>query len=65
MQLAFDDHRIDHRADVVHRRVADQLDDAGVRIDLDLGDVGAAWKGEVDGVVIGLLLEPGLQTSSG
>jgi hypothetical protein len=39
--LAVHDHRVDGAADVVDRRVADDLDHAGLRIDLNLADVAA------------------------
>ena len=41
MALALDQQRIDDRAEVVDHRVLHDLDDAGVGIDLDLGDVAA------------------------
>ena len=39
MHLAFDDHRVEHVAAVVDRRVGHEIDLAGVGIDLHLGDV--------------------------
>ena len=41
MELAFDDHVIEHIAAIVDRRVGDDLDAAGVGIDLDFGNVAA------------------------
>src|SRR4029450_4183799 len=38
-ELADDDHRIDHAADIVDRPVAIDLDGAGLRIDFDFADV--------------------------
>src|ERR1700751_998179 len=39
MQLAFDDHRIDQRAEIIDAGIFDELDKAGLWIDFDLGDV--------------------------
>jgi hypothetical protein len=39
MHLAFDDHRIDEIAEVIHRRPVGDGGDAGIRVDLDLADV--------------------------
>ena len=61
VDLSFDDHRIDHRADIVHRDVAQQLHHAGIRIDLDLGDVRAGREREVHRIVERLLFEARLQ----
>ena len=44
-QLALDERVIEHDAGIVHRRIGDDLDHAGVRIDLDLGDVAAVREG--------------------
>ena len=44
VHLALDDHRVEHVAAVVDRRVGDEIDVAGVGIDLDLGDVAAVGK---------------------
>ena len=41
MELALDQQRVDHVADIVDRGVADDLDLAGVGVDLDLADVAA------------------------
>ena len=40
LHLALDDHRVDDAADVVDRDEVHHLDDAGVRVDLDL----ATWQ---------------------
>jgi hypothetical protein len=45
VQLAFDDHRIERAAAIVDRGIAGDLDRAGRRIDLDLGDVHAVGEG--------------------
>ena len=50
MQLAVDQQRIDHVADVVDRRVAHEFDGAGVLVDLDLDDVAAVRKGALAAV---------------
>ena len=39
MDLAFDQQRVDDGAEIVDRRILHDLDHAGRRIDLDLGDV--------------------------
>src|ERR1700733_6483641 len=44
MHLAFDDHRVNHRAEIVDAGIFDEIDTAGVRIDLDFGDVAAVWE---------------------
>ena len=44
MQLAFHQQRIDDGAEIVDRGVFHHLDDAGLRIDLDLGDMAAIGK---------------------
>jgi hypothetical protein len=61
MKLSRGDHRINHGPDIVDRHVVDELDSAGIRIDLDLGDVCPARIGEVDRIVIGVFLEPRLE----
>ena len=57
MELALDDHRVDHCPDIINGGVIDEADRAGFRIDLDLGYVGAARISEVDRIVISLLLK--------
>ena len=44
--LALDHHRIDDGAEIVDRGIFHHLDDAGLRIDLDLGDVAAVGKAD-------------------
>ena len=44
MDLAFHEQRIDHPADVVDDGVADDLQHAGVLVDLDLADLAAVGK---------------------
>ena len=41
MELALDQQRVDHVADIVNRGVADEAHLAGVGVDLDLADVAA------------------------
>ena len=41
MRLAMQDHRVDRAADIVDRGVADDLDRAGLGVDLDLADLRA------------------------
>ena len=45
MDLTLDDHRVQHHADIVDGGVCDESQLAGIRIDLDLGDMTAARKG--------------------
>jgi hypothetical protein len=45
MNLALDDHVIEHVAAVVDRRIADELRGAGFGIDLDFRDMTAVRKG--------------------
>jgi len=49
VQLAFDDHRIDHRADVVHGPVADDAHGSRLGVHLHLADVHAIGEGEFGG----------------
>src|SRR6266540_644058 len=65
MDLTFDDHRVDHRAEIVDRRPAYDLRDAGLGIDLDLADVAACREGEIGRIVEGTLLEPRLDLRGG
>ncbi len=60
MQLALDDHRVDHRADIVHRPIADDAHDSGLGVDLGLADMHAVAEGEIGRVVDGALVEAGL-----
>src|SRR6185437_13091439 len=54
MKLAGDDHRIDDGAEVVDAGIAHDPDHAGLRIDLDFGDVTAVREGRwgIRGVVV-------------
>jgi hypothetical protein len=47
MDIALDDHRVEHRADIVDCGVGNEIQLAGIRIDLDLCDVTFAGKGEI------------------
>jgi len=60
LDLPLDDHRVDDHADVVRDGDIDHLHDAGLGVDLDLDDVGAAREREVSGIVERGLLEAGL-----
>ena len=51
MHLAFDDHRIDQRAEVVDAGIFDHFDKAGVGIDLDFRDMAAIRIGGGAGAV--------------
>ena len=46
MELALDDHAVEHVAAIVDRGVGDDVHVAGVGIDLDLGDVDAVGEGQ-------------------
>jgi len=61
MDLTLDDHRVQHHADIVDGGVCDESQLAGIRIDLDLGDMTAARKGEVHRIEESDLFEAGLQ----
>jgi hypothetical protein len=61
VHLALDDHRVDDGAEVVHRGEAVDAHLAGLPVDLDLADVGAARKGEVGRVVEGRFVQARLQ----
>src|SRR5262249_34454122 len=60
VDLALDDHRIDDGADVVDAPEPDDLDAAGVRIDLELADMRAIAEGEAGRIVDRGLLQAGL-----
>jgi hypothetical protein len=47
VQLPLDDHRIDHRPEVVNRPIADDSRFSRFGIDLDLTKVGAVAEGKV------------------
>ena len=61
MDLALDDHRVDDGADVVDAPEADDLDAAGLRIDLELAHMGAVAEGEARRIVDRGLLQPRLE----
>src|SRR6516162_479223 len=61
MDLAFDDHRVEHDADIVDGGVGDEVQLAGLRIYLDLGDMTPAGKSEIHRIIEGGLFEAGLQ----
>ena len=61
MDLPFDDHRIDHVSEIVDRGEPVDADHPGLRVDLDLADVGAGRVGEVGGVVEGVLVQARLE----
>src|SRR5262249_35136837 len=65
VNLALDDHRIDHGAEIIDRGPGDDLAFAGLRIDLDLADVTAGGKGEVGGIVERPFLQSRLQLLAG
>ena len=60
MHLALDDHRVDHRAAVVHHAVAQDLDLGRLRVGLDDRRVHAVGEGRADRRVPAGRLEPGL-----
>ena len=45
MRLAIDQQRVDDRAEIIDESIADDLDHAGLGVDLDLGDVAAIGEG--------------------
>ena len=57
VELAVDDHRVDLLADVVDRDIADEVDLAGLLVDLDDRDVRPERPRAVRGVVVGGLVE--------
>ena len=58
--LALDDHRVDPHAAVVDRDDPEHVPHAGLRVDLDRGDVAGERPGQVGRVVVGVVLEAGL-----
>src|SRR5262249_54218345 len=60
VNLALDDHRIDDGADVVDAPEPDDLDAAGVRVDLELADMRPVAEGEARRIVDRGLLQAGL-----
>src|SRR5580692_9777719 len=65
MDLALDDHRIDHGAEIVDRGPGSDLGIAGFGIDLDLADMAAGREGEIGRIVERALLEAGLNFAGG
>jgi hypothetical protein len=61
MDLTFDDHRVQHHADIIDCGVGDERQLAGIRIDLDLSYMTAAGKGEIHRIEEGGLFEARLQ----
>jgi hypothetical protein len=57
MDLALNDHRVEHHADIVDCGVGNEIQLAGIRIDLDLSDMTAAGKGEIHRIEEGGLFE--------
>ncbi len=45
LDLAFEEERVHHRANIAHHRIALDLHDAGVRVDLDLAHMGGVGEG--------------------
>ena len=52
MDLALEADRVDHRADIVDHDVADDLERAGIGVDLDLADMAAIGIGVVVGAKV-------------
>src|SRR5262249_26236257 len=65
VDLALDDHRVDNGADVVDAPESDDLDAAGVRIDLELTGMRAVAEGEARRIVDPVSCQPGSMLSSG
>src|SRR5581483_12070641 len=61
VQLPVHDHRIDHRADVVDGPVTQDLDGAGIAIQLDFADMHAIREGEIRRIVERVLVEARLE----
>src|SRR5690349_3306397 len=61
MNLAGDDHRVKNPPEIVARGEIGDCNLPGFGVDLDFGDVGAGWEGEVLRVVEGGLVETGFQ----
>ena len=62
LNLSFDNHRIDHGADVVHAPIADHTDFARVGINLDFASVCAIAPGKTRRIIDRAVLKPELQT---
>ncbi len=60
MDLAGDDHRVHLVAEIVDRGQREDVDLAGLGIDLDLAEMDAIGEGEIRRIEIGGLLEAGL-----
>src|SRR6516164_7744889 len=69
MRLAVDQRRVDHDAEIVDEGIANDVDRAGLRVDLDLGDVAAVRKGRgravADVLYVKALRQPGRQFQPG
>ncbi len=61
MDLAFNNHRIDHIAEVVSRSPINHLHNTGGRIDFDLRNMRPGREGEVKRIVESIFSEPRLQ----
>ena len=61
MHLAFDDHGIDHVAEIVRRHEGYDLCEPGRRVDLHLANIGPGWVGEVLRIVERGLFQARLQ----
>src|SRR5258708_34189385 len=60
MELALGQERVQHAAEIVDHGVSEDRERAGLRIDLDLGDVTAVGKGRVRRTIVSVLAETGL-----
>src|SRR5260370_29328296 len=60
MELALDRERVEHAAEIVDHGVSEDRERAGLRINLDLGDVTAVGKGRVRRTIGSVLAETGL-----
>src|SRR5262249_32263115 len=65
VNLALDDHRVDHGAEIIDRGPGDDLAFAGLRIDLDLADVAAGGRGDSGAIVACALLQTRVQLLAG
>src|SRR6185437_16640233 len=65
MHLAFDDHRIDHGAEVVDSGPVHDLRLAGVAVDFHLTDVAAGGEGEIGRIVERGFFQPRLELRTG
>ena len=62
MHLARDQHRIDDAAEIVEHVIGDDLDLAGLRVDLDLADMAAIGEGRRLALISAVAVEPVLET---